>query len=740
MGRSLTATAVGAGTLGVAAAARARSTETVTLAVDHMHCGACMRTVEGALLALDGVGSARVHLADRRVTAEVDPRRVSAEALVEALAGAGYRSAEIAEGTNEANAGPMRSRDADLTRRLGVAGFAAMNIMLLSVSVWSGAGGDMEPAVQALFHWLSALIALPAVAYAGQPFFRSAAQALKAGRLNMDVPISLGVILATGMSLYQTTRSSEQVYFDAAITLLAFLLIGRLLDQQMRTKASSAATNLLGLKASAAAVVGADGLVTRMPLRAIEPGMTILAAAGERIAVDGVVAAGESEVDQALITGESAPRPVRAGDTVFAGTVNLAQPIRVVASKHDESSLLADIARLMAAAEQGRGRYVRLADRAARLYAPAVHVLGFGTFLGWLVMGQPWEEALTAAIAVLIITCPCALALAVPAVQVAAASRLFSKGIVLKAADGLERLAEVDHVVLDKTGTITLGEPRLIDAAGVPDAVLAEAASLASASRHPYSRALVSAAAERGLAVATASEVVETAGAGLARTSAAGEARLGSARWCGIAAARAGEGELWFSPAGGDAIGFRFADAPREDSANVVARLKAAGFGVEILSGDARAPVEAMARVVGVEDARAGQRPDQKIARLDALKAAGHKVLMVGDGLNDAPALAAAHASISPAAASDISQTVADAIVQGARLGPVAELIAVAQASRRLALQNFGLAIAYNIVFVPLAMAGLVTPLIAAVAMSASSITVTANALRLKAQDLEMKA
>jgi Cu2+-exporting ATPase len=725
----------GAAPSGAAASARtARTTETVTLAVDHMHCGACMRTVEDALLDIPGVRSARVHLADRRVTAEIDARAVSTEALVEALDKVGFSSAEI----SLENAGPMRSRDADLTRRLGVAGFAAMNIMLLSVSVWSGSGGDMEPSVQALFHWLSALIALPAVAYAGQPFFRSAAQALKARRLNMDVPISLGVILATAMSLYQTVRHSDQVYFDAAITLLAFLLVGRLLDQQMRTRASSAAANLLGLKASAATVVDAAGVSRRVPLRAIEPGMTVLAAAGERIAVDGIVASGESEIDQALITGESAPRRVAAGAAVYAGTVNLSQPIAITATRHDENTLLADIARLMAAAEQGRGRYVRLADRAARIYAPAVHILGLVTFVGWMLAGHGWEAALTAAIAVLIITCPCALALAVPAVQVAAASRLFSKGIILKAADGLERLAEIDHIVLDKTGTLTVGEPRLVNEADIGDGVLAAAAGLAAASRHPYSRAIVRAATDRGLAVPAATGVAETAGSGLARVTPAGEVRLGSARWCGVSVAEGAEGVIWFKPADGAATAFRFADALRDDSAAIVAKLKAAGFGVEILSGDAAGPVAAAAHSVGVSVAHAEQRPDQKIARLEALKASGRTVLMVGDGLNDAPALAAAHASISPAAASDISQTVADGIFQGSRFAPVAELIAVARMSRRLALQNFGLAIAYNAVFVPLAMAGYVTPLIAAIAMSASSITVTANAIRLKAQELEL--
>ncbi len=423
---------------------------------------------------------------------------------------------------------------------------------------------------------------------------------------------------------------------------------------------------------------------------------------------------------------------------MFAGTVNLSQPIEITATKREDNSLLSEIARLMSTAEQGRGKYVRLADRAARLYAPCVHVLGLTTFLGWLAFGHVWQDALTAAIAVLIITCPCALALAVPAVQVAAASRLFSKGIILKAADGLERMSEVDAVVLDKTGTLTVGEPRLLNGAGLSRQVLAKAASLAAASRHPYSRALVAAAIANGLEVASANDVVETPGFGLSRRTGVGEERLGSARWCGRQDASAGEGELWFKPAVGEPVMFRFADALREDSAEVARRLQAAGYKVELLSGDAKAPVARMAEAAGIATWLADQRPDEKIARLQALRQQGRKVLMVGDGLNDAPALATAHASLSPAAAADISQTVADAIFQGSRLEPVVELLATSKAAHRLALQNFALAVGYNILFVPLAMAGLVTPLIAAIAMSTSSILVTANAVRLRTGKLEI--
>ena len=705
----------------------------VTLAIEGLHCGVCMRTVETALRAVPGVVEARVNLSNKRATVQTTRRAVPVDALIEALDRAGFKAAELTSAVRE------REFDAnqDLLRRLGVAGFAAMNIMLLSVSVWSGAGADMDRSVQSLFHWLSAVIALPAVAYAGQPFFRSAVLALKAHRLNMDVPISLGVCLATAMSVYQTARVSEQVYFDAAVTLLAFLLLGRLLDQQMRTRASGAAANLLGLKASSVSVLDDADSVTRIPLKAIEPGMRVLASAGERISIDGIVASGESDIDQSLITGESMPKRVAVGDAVYAGTINLSNPIVVKATRHDENSLLADIARLMATAEQGRGKYVRLADRAARIYAPAVHVLGLATFAGWMIAGHAWQEALTAAIAVLIVTCPCALALAVPAVQVAAASRLFGRGIILKAADGLERLAEVDTIVFDKTGTLTSGEPRLCNRPAITTEALTSAARMAVMSRHPYSRAIVKAARDDGIEVYPDTTVTETAGFGLARTTSDGEERLGSASWCGLQPSSFSDcSELWFKPARGPAIPFLFADAIREDASAVISALKAASFNVELLSGDGTQPVSEVAQAAGITRWLAEQRPDQKIARLEALAADGHKVLMVGDGLNDAPALMAAYASISPSSAADISQTAADAIFQGSRLQPVIEILAVAKAARSMSLQNFALAVAYNVIFVPLAMAGLVTPLIAAVAMSASSVSVTANALRLRSKTL----
>lgn len=712
----------------------------LTLVVEGMHCGNCMRKVETTLTAVPGVVSARVNLSNGRVSVVAGNPGVGIETLVEALQGIGFKGYELVEGQSPSG----HAEDADYLRRLGVAGFAAANIMLLSVAVWAGIASDMDGSLKTAFHWLSAMIALPAIAYAGRPFFRSARTALGSGRLNMDVPISLGVLLATGMSLYQTMRGSDQVYFDAAITLLFFLLIGRYLDQSMRARAQSAAQNLLGLRATSATVVHPDGSTQRLPTRDVMPGMRLLVAPGERIAVDARVTRGTADIDESLLTGESRPRRVEPGELVYAGTINLTGAIETEALAVEENTILADISRLMQSAEQARGLYVRLADRAARFYAPAVHVLGLATFVGWMALGYGWEPALTAAVAVLIITCPCALALAVPAVQVVASSRLYRGGVVLKASDGLERLAEIDTVVLDKTGTLTLGEPRLVADQQLDDRVLGLAAGLAVASRHPFSRAVVKAAKARGLPVVPIAGVEEVAGGGLACATPSGLIRLGSARFCGVEAGDVVDGvqadreagsTLWLAEPDGRRTAMRFADPLRSDAADAVRRMMAAGLRVEILSGDGAGPVSAAATAIGVDTWRASQSPADKIARLATLAAEGRKVLMIGDGLNDAPALAAGHASLSPSSAADISQTAADAVFQGERLAPILETLAVARSARRRALENFAIALGYNALFVPLAVVGLVTPLVAAIAMSASSIAVTANALRLSRQE-----
>jgi Cu2+-exporting ATPase len=682
--------------------------------------------VEKAALGVPGVTSARANLAAKRVSVAFDGSRAGADDLIAALGRAGFTAAPLAAAKPDADT----AREKYLLRRVAVAGFAAMNIMLLSVSVWSGRAGDMDQSLVSLFCWLSALIALPTVAYAGQPFFVSALGALRGRRLNMDVPISLAIILATAMSLYQTMRGSDQVYFDAAVTLLFFLLIGRFLDETLRVRARGEAQNLLGLQGGIATLIQSDGSQHRVPAHDLRPGDIVLVAAGERIAADGLILIGAGDIDQSLITGETTPLRVAPGRQVYAGTLNLSQPLKLEVTAADNATLLAEIGRLMLAAEQGKAKYRRLADRAAQIYAPAVHGLGLATFLGWLALGATWQTALTYAIAVLIITCPCALALAVPAVQIAAASRLFRRGIVVKAADGLERVAETDMVVFDKTGTLTLGRPQLLNEADIPDDVLAATAALAAASRHPFARAIVQAAERRHGKVLAADGVKEVPGRGLSRLRARGEERLGSAAWCKVRGATSGS-EVWYRRDWQAPVAFRFADRARGDVAEVVQELRRRGFPVALLSGDRREAVEAVAKEAGIDTWLAEMSPKEKIDWLAGHAAEGRKVLMVGDGLNDAPALAAAHASLSPATAADISQRAADFVFQGEQLAPVLEILSTAKKARSLSLQNFGVAFLYNIVAVPFATAGFVTPLIAAIVMSTSSILVTVNAARL---------
>ncbi len=698
----------------------------VTLAVENMHCAGCMRRIEDGLLKVPGVIGARANLTTKRVAVDWQDGKSSPDAVIGALDALGYRVAPV---DPEEARGREAAEDKRLLKAMAVAGFAAANIMLLSVSVWSGNVSDMGEATRVMMHWLSALIAIPTVAYSGLPFFRSAASALKARSVNMDVPISLGVILAVLMSLYNTWQHAHHAYFDAAVSLLFFLLIGRYLDRRMRTQARSVATNLLALKASAATVVEDDGTTRRVPIDVLKAGMTVLVAAGERIPADGVVASGASDIDTSLITGESVPQAVTTGGKVFAGMMNLTGVLRITVTASEDNTLLAEIVRLMEAAEQGRAKYVRLADRMARHYAPAVHALATLTLAGWLIAGAGFEAALMNAIAVLIITCPCALGLAVPAVQVVASGRLFRAGVLLKAGDALERLAEVRHIVFDKTGTLTVGEPVLINADDIPSDILSRAAALAAASRHPLSKALLRAAP----AIAPADGVREVAGFGLEREVAAGRERLGRREWAAPDAVGMGDvTELWFSAPDIAPVCFRFEDRLREDAAAVIKALQSEGITISLLSGDRMAVARRTAEALGLTDWAAEQTPDQKIAWLKTKSANGVKVAMVGDGLNDAPSLAAAYVSLSPSTAADVAQTAADFVFQGERLQPVLEAVRVSRISRRLVVQNFALSIGYNALAVPIAMAGLVTPLIAAIAMSSSSLIVTGNALRLR--------
>ncbi|RJF88762.1 cadmium-translocating P-type ATPase [Oleomonas cavernae] len=696
------------------------------LAIDGIHCVACVQRIERALMAEAGVASARVNFTTRRLTLAWRGAPTRAASLVARLTELGFVARPFDIGRLEA---ADAVQDRRLLRAIAVSGFATGNVMWLAIAVWAGVFQDMGQGTRTLLHWVQAMIALPAVAYAGMPFFTSAWNAVRAGRVNMDVPIAVGVSLAALMSLVQTIIGAEQAYFDAAISLVFLLLVGRFLDLRARGRARTAAAHLLSFAVTEVTRLKADGRAEVVAVEAIGIGDTVLVAAGGRMPVDGSIVAGRSDVDSSMLTGESVPVSVGVGDQVFAGTMNLGAPLTVVAGAIGPDTVLAEVVRCMEAAEQGRARYVVLADRLARAYVPAVHGLALVTFLGWFFLGAAgWAESLLYAVAVLIITCPCALGIAVPAVQVAASGRLFKRGILLKSATALERLAEIDTIVFDKTGTLTQGRPELADEAEVPPDLLALASGLAASSSHPLCLALRRAAP----GAPALPGVTEQAGDGLLAIVDGKPVRLGRRDFAAPDAAEVPDGrpEMWLAVQGRPAIRLSFHDALRADAVATIAQLSP-HYRILLLSGDRPTVTAALAARLNLSDWRAGQRPADKVKAIEGLAALGCRVLMVGDGINDAPSLAAAHASMAPSAAADISRTAADVIYQGGGLAAVPATLAVAHRAQRLVRQNLGISLAYNITLVPLAMAGLVTPLLAAVAMSVSSLTVILNALRL---------
>ncbi|CAA0113467.1 putative copper-importing P-type ATPase A [Starkeya nomas] len=702
----------------------------MAFAVEGIDCAACIDEIEDAAEALPGVARARLNYTTHRLTvgwdADAEPRP---DVVLQAMAKTGYRAYPFeADRLEEIENRTSRH----LLRCLAVAGFAMMNIMLLSVSVWSGNVTDITPETRDLFHWLSALIALPAAAYAGQPFFQSALRALRSRSLNMDVPISLGVLLALGVSVFETLHHGEHAYFDSAVMLLFFLLTGRYLDHAMRRKTRAEAGNLAALKAMTANRVEPDGRLVTVPAAAVKPGDEVMLRAGERAPVDGVVLSGTASVDDSLVTGETLPRAVAAGETVHAGSLIHDGVLRLRTTAVGEDTFLDEIERLLDKASTARGRYIRLADRAARLYAPMVHTTALLSLVGWLLVGASVHQAVLIAVAVLIITCPCALALAVPAVQVVAAGTLMRNGVLINSGDTFERLAEIDTVAFDKTGTLTLPEPRLADEAAVPPALLAAAARLALASTHPLARAI--AAAHPG--AVPPEDAREVSGAGVEAQIDGVAARLGSPSFCGCqnlaaaAAAEAPDASFVAVRLGDRCAVLKVRQALRPDARAVIDELRRAGKQVVLLSGDRRAAVAPVAAALGIADWWAEARPGDKIAVLESLAAKRRRVLMVGDGINDAPSLAAAHVSLSPITAADVTRAHADAVFLGEKLGPVATALHVAAKARHLMRQNLMIAVVYNLIAVPLAIAGYVTPLVAALAMSGSSVIVTLNALR----------
>ncbi len=683
-------------------------------AVPAIRCAGCISKIENGLMDVPGIVSSRVNFSTKQVAISHLPE-LAEDQLRRAVETLGFEAQILADNPLSEERG---STDR-LIRALAVAGFGMMNIMLLSVSVWSGATGVTRD----LFHWLSALIAIPVIAYSGRPFIASAAMALRYGRTNMDVPISIGILLATGLSIYETATGGEHAYFDGAVMLLFFLLAGRVLDGMMRDRAREGIGALLKQTAPGAMVLEDDGNTRWVASKDLLPEMQMMVAAGESLAADGIIVSGTSSFDCSLMTGESEPQPRSKDDMVLAGTLNLTSPVVVRVTATGEDTSVSDIARLMDEAGQRRSFYVRIADRAARYYAPAVHSLALLAFAYWMIVGAGWHQSLLIAVAVLIITCPCALGLAVPAAQVVASGALLRKGVMVKDGSALERLAEVDYALFDKTGTLTLGRPVPVNLDDLDPGQKQIALALAQASRHPVSKGIRTALLAQDIEPAELEDIQELPGEGMA-------ARWGDVK---VMLGKAERSEDHLSSqltVGSDNVVIQLRDEIRPDASAAIASLRTQGLSSSIISGDNIRSVSLVASALGLT-AQAGASPQEKVEAITRLTDNGHKVLMVGDGLNDGPALAAAHVSIAPGTASDVGQQAADAVFTSDSLMPVALSIRVARRTMQIVHQNFALAIGYNIFAVPLALTGMVTPLIAAIAMSLSSLIVVGNALRL---------
>ncbi len=694
----------------------------LTLSIKNIHCAACVQRVERGLYEHEGVLSARVNMSTDRLTYSWKGAKEYGDILANAVIGLGYDLVPFGVSKKDHS----NDQEKYLLRCLAVAGFAMGNLMMISIGLWSEESKLMGNATQDFLHWVSIVIALPAIMYAGRPFFYSAISVLKKRHTNMDVPISLAIILASAMSVSETINHGEHIYFDSAVMLLFFLLIGRYLDVRAKGKAKESAQELLS-KMQGTATVLKDGKQRVVPIRDLKEGMTILVSAGENVPVDGKVSWGISELDISLITGETIPKCVREDDRVFAGTVNISAPIRIVASKSSDTSLLGDIVKLMEQSEKSQAYFVRIADRAAQLYTPIVHFMGLMTFLGWWLFGLAWQLALLNAITVLIITCPCALGLAVPVTQVLARGKLFKNGILLKSGDALEKLAGIDFVVLDKTGTLTTGLPTLLDGQ-YNNRQLQIAASLAANSKHPLSKAISNTYSKELVDI---EKVKEFPGMGIQAFLDGKEVKLGSRQWCGEDSITDIESlELWLN-IDGEKVCFNFIDSLRSDAKEVVGNMQEAGLVTALLSGDTKQVVNKVAKSIGISTYFSSLSPVDKCKYIDSMREKGKKVLMVGDGLNDAPSLSSASVSMSPSSAIDIAQNTADIVFQGEKLAPVYQSWRVALKANKLIKQNFTIAVLYNIIAIPLAVMGYVTPLIAAIAMSSSSLVVIGNSFRL---------
>ncbi|OWQ91545.1 copper-translocating P-type ATPase [Roseateles aquatilis] len=708
------------------------------LRLSGMHCASCAGLIESLLHAQPGVRLAHVSPSTQRLTLDWSPALVSLDALRQCLVGAGYDFApDLAAPARE-----LRRREhRQALWRLFVAGFLMMQVMMLAWPSYVAAPGEMAADQAALLRWGQWVLTLPVMLLSAGPFFRAAWTQLRGRRLGMDVPVALGLAVAfvagSGATLDPGGPFGHEVYFDSITMFVTFLLGAHYLELRARHRAAEALEQAVGALPDKIERLRADGLADWVAADELVAGDLVRVTAGQRVPADAIVEHGVSAADEALLTGESDAVPKSVGDVVLAGSLNLTGVLLLRVRQIGEDTRLAGIRQLMAQAFQERPSTPRVADRVAGWFLGTVLLLAGGAALVWQFIDP--SKALAVSVAVLIVTCPCALSLAAPAAWVAAAGALAKRGLLLSRLDAIESLADVDHVVMDKTGTLTDPAPRLLRRwpEAPDDDAIAAAALLAGGSHHPLSRALMGVVGARPAATGWR-DIEEIGGRGLQGVDTAGRQwRLGAGTWSATSAALAGdtmpltEAQLVLSCDGLPRVAWQFDEALREGARAAVSVWRERGLGVELLSGDAPPRVAAIAARAGIRQWRGGASPEDKLAHVTRLQDGGRHVLMIGDGINDAPVLARAHVSVAMGQGADLAKSRADALLMGTRLEAIGAALDLACRTRRVVRQNLAWSALYNAVCVPLALIGWLPPWAAGLGMAMSSMVVVANAARL---------
>ncbi|MHB8123221.1 MAG: heavy metal translocating P-type ATPase [Desulfuromonadaceae bacterium] len=713
----------------------------IDILIGGITCPSCVWLLERMLVRTAGVEYVSISYSGGVASIRLDPALVTPLELFSVIARLGYVPRPYSADQSEKEA--RRERD-DLLLRFGTALFLTMQLMAYSYALYAGYFQGIGEGMKQFLQYVSLLVTTPVVFYSGWPFIVGAWRSLKSAAPGMDLLIAVGALSAWFYSVW-ATLAGEETYFESAATIVTFVLVGRLIELSVRRRAISGISSLYASAPQRATLAGDGGGGREVDIEDVRPGDLLLVRQGERFPVDCLIITGSTEVDQSLATGESQPVLLVSGDEVRSGCVNVAAPVTVQALRPAGQSYLMRVAALVQMAQAGKPELQQLADRVSGWFVPAVMLLALLVCGGrLLLLGDSAGTAIMAALSVVLIACPCAMGLAVPAAVLAACSRSASLGIILRGGDVIERLAMVDTVLFDKTGTITSGHPvvmRFETFSGyAASALLQAAASAEEQASHPLARAIVLYAAEQGYRPETCRNFRSVPGRGISAVLPHGEVVL-----CGSGAFLAEQGIAVDSGLQCDSAStavliavdkilagrFLLSDQLREGASAVVSALAAEQIDMRIISGDHQATVERIGTQIGIASVRGGLAPDQKLAYVTGLQQQGHRVLMVGDGVNDAPALAGATVSCSLSGSSDIALENADLIITGGDLARIATAYRISRATMTIIKQNLGWAFVYNIIGIPLATTGLLTPVYAAVAMTASSLLVSLNSLRL---------